>query len=581
MVNTPFPKQRRPEGASSHINPAKKELQMKTRINKDISDSSPQHPSAVLPRATASWKARTTLATLLWLVTCALTLAQGTTDTAYVTLVHPDGTRAYYSLPASPTACDRGAKLQQAKTDAQSGDTIVVGPGTAQTVNLLKNGVNWHFMAGAIINGGCCGAGCPGGGSIFNDAGVGPVTSTISGSGSFHSVSGGAINIINLQNTSNISFTADSLIGDRGFGPILTRKATLHIKANTISSSQSAYPAIWWLSGPLHVEAHEILSDGVVIQSNAVSGESVGGYLWVQANLIKSSGFFTNAAIVLLDAEATTRQWIQALQIQGPGAIRKEATSGPGLTYVRAEKVFGQIDHRAGTLYVDAMKISPFLPSPSQHPNDSLIKLTGGNSWINILQIDDSDLEDSTTAVPVVAASGGTHYLRGSSLARTSAGDGINVSGGTLTVNGLAINTFNGAYDLVQTGGILKTLSCGYSLLKASGTITEGDPKVGILGTAAFDARSGQPIDQNGIFSGIIVAVTATGQGQYKVSFGRSEPDTNYMVTTMAESSSGTGTVSFWSKKSTDGFVLNLVDFGSGALDDQDGVRVTVSRIPQ
>ncbi len=554
---------------------------MKTRINKNTSDSSLQHTSAILLGATASWKMRIALATLLWLVTCAFTLAQGTTDTAYVTLVHPDGTRAYYSLPASPNACDRGAKIQQAKTDAQSGDTIIVGPGTAQTKDLLKNGVNWHFMAGATINGGCCTTGCSGGGSIFNDAGVGPVTSTISGAGSFHTISGGAINIINLQNTSNISFTADSLIGDRGFGPILTRKATLHIKANTISSSQSAYPAIWWLSGPLHVEAHELLSDGVVIQSNAVSGESVGGYLWVQANLIKSSGFFTNAAVVLMDSEATTRHWIQALQIQGPGAITKAQTSGPGLTYVRAEKIFGLIDQRAGTLYVDAMKISPFLPVPSQHPNDSLIKLTGGNSWINILQIDDSDLEDSTTSVPVVAASAGTHYLRGSSLARVSAGDGINVSGGALTVNGLTISTFNGSNDLVQTGGMLRALSCGYSLLKTSGTITEGDPKVGILGTAAFDARTGQPIDQNGIFSGITGVVTAIGQGQYQVSFGRSEPDTNYMVTAIAESESGRGTVCFWSKKTTDGFILNLIDLSSGGFADQDGVRVTVSRIPQ
>ena len=75
--------------------------------------------------------------------------------------------------------------------------------------------------------------------------------------------------------------------------------------------------------------------------------------------------------------------------------------------------------------------------------------------------------------------------------------------------------------------------------------------------------------------------MTAIGQGQYHVSFGRSEPDTNYMVTAMAESASGTGTVSFWSKKTTDGFILNLVDFGSGAFADQDGVRVTVSRIPQ
>lgn len=553
---------------------------MKTRINKNISDSSSQHTSAVLLRATASWKTRITLATLLWLVTCALTLAQGTTDTAYVTLVHPDGTRAYYSLPANPSPCDRGAKIQQAKTDAQSGDTIIVGPGTAQTNNLLKKDVNWHFMAGATINGSCCQAGC--GGSIFSDGpdgANGGVTCTISGAGKFRSM-GGAGTVIKLVNTSNISFTADSIVSDN-FGPIFSRKATLHVKANTISGSNTAYPAIWWYSGSLHVEAHEILAQGPVIQSSAPSGESLGDYLWVQANLIKTTGYWGGAAIVLSDSEPTTRHWIQALQIQGPVAIRKAQSSGPGLTYVRAEKIFGQIDHQAGTLYVDAMKISPFLPGPGQNLNDNLIKLNGTNSWVNILQIDDSDLEDSTHSVAAVAVSAGTHYLRGSSLARVSAGDGINVSGGTLTVNGLTISTLNGSNDLVQTGGILRALSCGYSLLKTSGTITEGDPKVGILGTAAFEARKGQPIDQSGVFSGIIGVVTRIDKGQYQVSFGRSEPDTNYMVTAIAESEYGTGTVCFWSRKSTDGFILNLVDLQSGVTADQDGVRVTVSRIPQ
>ena len=552
---------------------------MKTRINKGISDGSSQHKFACFLRATASWKTRITLATLLWLVTCALALAQGTADTAYVTLVHPDGTRAHYSLPANPTLCDRGAKLQQAKTDAQSGDTIIVGPGTAQTNNLLKNGVNWHFMAGATINGSCCQAGC--GGSIFSDApngANGPVTCTISGAGKFNSM-GGAATVINLVNTSNISFAADSIVSEN-FGPIFSRKATLHVKANIISGNNTAYPAIWWYSGSLHVEAHEILAQGPVIQSSAPSGESLGDYLWVQANLIKSTGYWGGAAISLFDAEPTTRHWIQALQIQGPVAIRKSQTSGPGLTYVRAEKIFGQVDHGGGTLYVDAMKISPFLPGPGQQLNDNLIKLNGGNSWVNIQQIDDSDLEDSTHQVAAVAASAGTHYLRGNSLARTSAGDGINVSGGTLTVNGLTVGTLQGSYDLLQTGGALRVLDCGYSLMKTSGAITEGNPKVGILGTAAFEARKGQPIDQNGVFNGIIGLVTEIGPGQYQVSFGRSEPDTNYMVTAIAESENGRGTVCFWSNKSIDGFVLNLVDLKSGDFTDQDGVRLTVSRIP-
>src|SRR3989442_13257882 len=39
--------------------------------------------------------------------------------------------------------------LTAAKTAALSGDTIMVLPGVYDEKNLLKNGVNWHFLLGA------------------------------------------------------------------------------------------------------------------------------------------------------------------------------------------------------------------------------------------------------------------------------------------------------------------------------------------------------------------------------------------------------------------------------------------------
>jgi hypothetical protein len=42
--------------------------------------------------------------------------------------------------------------LTAAKTAAVSGDTIFVGPGTYNERDLLKNGVNWWFAPGAIVN---------------------------------------------------------------------------------------------------------------------------------------------------------------------------------------------------------------------------------------------------------------------------------------------------------------------------------------------------------------------------------------------------------------------------------------------
>ena len=44
------------------------------------------------------------------------------------------------------------ATLTGAKTAAQSGDTIMVLPGTYNEKNLAKNGVNWFFLKGAVVN---------------------------------------------------------------------------------------------------------------------------------------------------------------------------------------------------------------------------------------------------------------------------------------------------------------------------------------------------------------------------------------------------------------------------------------------
>src|SRR5881394_127131 len=73
--------------------------------------------------------------------------------------------------------------LGAAKTNAVSGDTIFVMPGTYDEANLLKHGVNWHFFNGAkVIYTGADSI------SIFDDSPNGPntnITSVITGHGIF------------------------------------------------------------------------------------------------------------------------------------------------------------------------------------------------------------------------------------------------------------------------------------------------------------------------------------------------------------------------------------------------------------
>lgn len=74
--------------------------------------------------------------------------------------------------------------LAAAKAAAVSGDTIFVYPGTYEENDLLKDGVNWHFYAGAIVTwtepfGDGDGYG------IFDDRASGPVTCSVTGNGQF------------------------------------------------------------------------------------------------------------------------------------------------------------------------------------------------------------------------------------------------------------------------------------------------------------------------------------------------------------------------------------------------------------
>lgn len=103
--------------------------------------------------------------------------------------------------------------LTAAKTAAASGDTIVVGPG-AYTVsaNLAKNGVNWHFSAGATVTRGAGDSGINQG--IFDDRdtyGAGEaVVFTVTGAGVF--VTGNFASVVALYKTgSRLSFSADSI----------------------------------------------------------------------------------------------------------------------------------------------------------------------------------------------------------------------------------------------------------------------------------------------------------------------------------------------------------------------------------
>jgi hypothetical protein len=122
--------------------------------------------------------------------------------------------------------------LRGAWTNAVSGDTIFVMPGTYNEKNLLKNGVNWHFFSGAVVN--YTGAA---NGSVFDDGGNGAnaaVTSTITGSGVFTNAGSAGWGVVSIENASAVTIQCARMIGN-GFTVTQTTVATNYL---TISGAE-------------------------------------------------------------------------------------------------------------------------------------------------------------------------------------------------------------------------------------------------------------------------------------------------------------------------------------------------------
>jgi collagen type VII alpha len=369
--------------------------------------------------------------------------------------------------------------LTAAKTAAASGDTIVVRPGTYDERNLLKNGVNWWFQLGARV------VSTDTVGGIFDDYTSGAnaaITCSIGGEGYFSSTA--AKGVIYLRSASVINFAGQKLYGAGSTTTtVFTRNSNLYLRATTIETvGTTGAAAVWWASGTCFVNAEEIIGPGpATVYSTATNGERLGEYFWVNAKRIfNNSTTISNVykAVWFQDDEASARTWIDAQQIKGPVAVK---SSGVGLGYVRAEKIFGQINNSIGTLYVDTQKCS------DDGLGVSLIDLSSSSSsWINVGQLDDVGL----AGVITVVCSAGTHFLTTRTLIRATNGDGVSVSGGALTLFGMNITTQTSYNDLVRTAGTLTVIGCYYDTVKTSGTIVIGGP-VGPTGVTGATGPSG------------------------------------------------------------------------------------------
>lgn len=204
------------------------------------------------------------------------------------------------------------ATLTAAKAAAVSGDTIIVMPGTYAENNLLKNGVNWHFIGGAVVRyvntvvtgsdtvygifddrDAACICKVTGGGEFFYEAGY--------SEGGSNTTIKGAIHISNAA--SSVSIHGRSINLKAHFGDILVYAIRVEDCTRVV------------------IDVPEILDTGFGVTIGSLPSTACGIlYRWGEV--------FVNADIIKMGYHSVH-------------AVQKSNPSGQGLLYVKSGQING------------------------------------------------------------------------------------------------------------------------------------------------------------------------------------------------------------------------------------------------
>ena len=242
--------------------------------------------------------------------------------------------------------------LTKAKNAAVSGDTIIVLPGTYNENNLLKNGVSWHFLPGAIVSYSGSGAA-----AIFDTSSNGTngaVLSIVSGWGDFangssvatghvvHSVaSGSAINIQAERMATGGTAACVKLVHTYG-------KCSIEVKADIEASSGRAVE----IGGGSGSDNANVIRAYKLYSSGGPALYVGAGNVDLQAHYISSSA----DAAVSIAGSTGSNIVIQAYELSSSSshAVHYNATNNPDLTIIGARIKCNYDNSNFHSIYVAA-----------------------------------------------------------------------------------------------------------------------------------------------------------------------------------------------------------------------------------
>lgn len=361
--------------------------------------------------------------------------------------------------------------LAAAKTAALSGDLIVVMPGEYTALNLLKNGVNWHFIEGAIVT--RTEQDAPG--AIFDDGTDGAnaaIVCSISGRGEFRhedalvtnfgyagagdNIGGGFILYTENPGT-RIHFECKRIYGTGDstaavFSLFVKNCDRVYVDCDEMDLEYNGLLGnAFWLKGEFHLNSRYI-GGGLNSGSNGGtyslwSVEPVGG---ADANWYVNCDILENRTYSAIAFEATTnayKMWIRAIEIRSVND--GQLLGGVDPVNTAAIECYG-----GGKLYIEAQKILSKNPPGSR--GGPVVNQTGGELWLRAMKCTHESTENQSGGKPLfVQQSAGTAFYDVHHWEHVGnfSGDGFAISGGTADFRGGVCEAKNGK-AIVHSGGV-------------------------------------------------------------------------------------------------------------------------------
>lgn len=388
------------------------------------------------------------------------------------------------------------ATLTAAKAVAISGDTIVVYPGTYEENDLLKDGVNWHFMPGATVSYTDPGAGD--GYGIFDDRSSGAVTCQISGDGNFHygvviqnwaaegvepsadppnSASIRGMFVV-TEGDSDIVFKANNITMSSPVSchAFLVETGTVSIDFNDVNDllfgvqtllgtfeeapvyAESETNGVTWGIGECFVRGRRIKVSEYAVWPTCPAGFVGNANLWVEVDLLHNKGLASSCVYTsgLADTPTTWKSWIICKEIRSDASVFAAFSGNSGgRHYVIAEKIGGPIalaftatSTAPGEYWINSQKISG-------NTVGAYITYTGNTATVHI-----DALHIEAASGSAITNDGGTLNIR-AGLIKQASGVGVTHNTGTTRITSTRIDSTtvnsadNKAVTVAGTGLVL------------------------------------------------------------------------------------------------------------------------------